>query len=454
MADRIIRLMDQEVQRNILGDRLSMYENDWDVLLEKELHKQFVTETAERIKLMLDTSMNIFRRIIRDICTVYKENAKRQLSTGDSERWDEINKSLQLDVILGEAHRLSKACTISFLHVRAIPGTEKLRVSIITPDQAHVETDGADPLMMKSFSYCVREKDKNGKEIEAWVYYDNKRMLFLNASGERIGNPFNDTVVTGENKYGLIPVVPFHCTHPVNTFFRVNWNKDAYRANMIIGVLNTYMNYLVKTQSFKQITLTGTNISEQVKNGILDPSFPLALDEGATAGTLDLNTQLGAIDAVIRGKVAAIANNYGISNENFTLTGQPASGFSLRVANRSLEEIRQADIPLCAEVEKALYKVIARINNSEFPGRNLPENAEIIFNPGEVEYPLTWEEQEKRWNFEFTNGIANAVDYLIYKDPQITREEAEKRLVALSQENSRLKPKLSLAETLLGGINA
>jgi hypothetical protein len=164
---------------------------------------------------------------------------------------------------------------------------------------------------------------------------------------------------------------------------------------------------------------------------------------------LDLNTQLAAVDAVIRGKVMAIANNYGISNENFTVSGQVASGFSLKVANHALERSGHPIFPLCADVESELYRVIARINNTELTGKSLPEDGEFTFNPGEVEFPATWDETERQWRFEIELGAANAIDYLVWKDPQITREAAEKKLSQINDENSRVGKKKSLLEELI-----
>jgi hypothetical protein len=335
-----------------------------------------------------------------------------------------------------------------------------LSLTLITPDKAHVETDEYEPTVMKSFSYQTKFKNpQTGEMMDGWVYYDNDQRLLLNSAGRETesyydtiedtfdfeGNPIAKTV----NKYGIIPVVPFHCCFPTDEFIDVGWSEDAYNASMVIGVLNTYMNYLVKTQSFKQIVISADQASEAVKNGILDPSFPLMLDKGDSAVVLDLNTQLAAINQVITSKIMAIAAMYGINEDN--LQGNKSSvrsGFSLKVSNQSLEEIRVADVPLCNEVELNLFNVIRTVNNVEFPTMQIPENLEMKWTPGEIEYPETWTDTEKKWGFEFAAGVSNAIDYIISKDPQISRVDAMKQLQNIAVENKLLQPVKSLAEII------
>jgi hypothetical protein len=213
-------------------------------------------------------------------------------------------------------------------------------------------------------------------------------------------------------------------------------------------VLNTYINYLVKTQSFKQIAFSGT-VGPDVLNAISDPLYPLVVPEGATAAVLDLNTQLAAIDQVIKGKVMAIANNYGISSENFSVTGTLASGYALKIANRSLEEIRTADREVARRVEDQLFVLTRLINNLEYP-EPIPEELALDWDPGEIEYPASQAEEQGHWNFEFDNGISNAIDYLIEENPDLTREEAMVKLEMIRDENKKLKPEPSVLETVFG----
>jgi hypothetical protein len=244
-------------------------------------------------------------------------------------------------------------------------------------------------------------------------------------------------------------VVPFFCTSPVLGFWDLNWNYDAVRANYIIGVLNTYVNYLVKTQSFKQVVFSG-QVGPAVLSAISDPLYPFLLPEGSTAATLDLNTQLSAIDEVIRGKIMAIANNYGISNENFTVTGTAASGYSLRVANRALEEIREFDKTVAWKCEHDLFDLIRLINNTS-GAEAIPEELELKWNPGEISYPPTMQEEQSRWEFEFKYGIRNQVDYLMKEDPELEREDAMEMLQQVKEENAQTKPGKSVLETIFGG---
>ncbi len=406
---------------------------------------------------MLDTSQNIFRRIVRETCTVYNGPVVRELIKptqidGKAEPVDvpvypERLRQMDFDWRLAEAQRIAKAAWVCFLRPRVLSETGEMRLDIITPDMAHVDLSADDPMKMVGFGYLVRGKDKTGAERECWVYYTDEEVLYLDGTGVEIENPFSDDLDV-ENPYGRIPVIPFFCTSPTIEFWDLHWNKDAVRANYIIGVLNTYINYLVKTQSFKQIAFGG-NVTAELMSAIADPLFPIVLPTGATAATLDLNTQLGAIDDVIKGKVMAIANNYGISNENFNITGSIASGYSLKVANRALEEIREQDKLVAQKVEVELFDLIRLINNTD-GDELIPEELELRWNPGEIEYPPSMQEEQSRWEFEFRNGITNAIDYLIGKDPELTREEAMEILQRVKDEAKELRPEKSVLDQVFG----
>jgi hypothetical protein len=279
------------------------------------------------------------------------------------------------------------------------------------------------------------------------VYYTADQIRYLDSTGREMENPFTDDLDT-TNPYGVIPVVPYFCAAPTDEFWDLNWNRDAVRANYIIGVLNTYMNYLVKTQSFKQVTFTGA-ISQDVLSAISDPLYPFVLPEGSTAATLDLNTQLEAIDSVIKGKVMAIANNYGISSENFNVSGSLASGYSLKIANRALEEIREADKLVAAKTEKELFGLMRLIANQDGLGP-ISEDLELKWNPGEISYPPSMAEEQSRWEFEFRNGLSNQIDYLLDDDPEMSREDAMVILQRVKDESQELKPEKSVLDTMFG----
>ena len=487
----VARLKDGQNQRETLEKRVRMYENDWDNILTTVVLSQFAPQTGADVVKMLDTSLNVFRRIIREICTVYKKPSKRTVRVGGVDkavpRYDQIVSTSRLDVVMAEAHRLSKAATCSFILVRAVPETDRLRYAILTPDRVWFKHHDDDPMKLLAFAYRTEyEKMEAGRliEKEVWVYYTDTLRLFLDSAGkELMTNPFTGDSMNAyevpetydeegntltsvmvnprENKYGCIPVVPFPAVFPVGDLIRENWNRDAFRANLTIGLYLTYEGYLVKTQSFKQIVLSGQNVGEDVKGNVLDPLNPLTLGPEAKAYTMDLNTNLAAIDSVIQGKVATIANQYGISMEQFRLTGTPASGFSLVVSNQALAAIREADIPLCQMVEQEIYRVTARVNNTELPTSLIPEpspeqmpdaQVSMYCDPGEVNFPKSWDEQQKQWQFEFDNAISNAIDYVIWKNDEATRESAKKQLLIVAAENAELQPAVDLSTALANSL--
>lgn len=439
---------------------MKMYRKDWKTELHEELKKQFHPITYEKIKEMADTSMNILNRVVNEICTVYKEPAKRTIdgiSDVEQESLDMLYASLDADQVLAEAHRYAKAATMSFIMPRAIPDENRIVLRLITPDNVYVETSSEDPTRMTLFAYASNVTVK-GKTEQVWNCYTKDERWFCDRGGKvldrsRLMRYFGERaeeMADTENKYEMIPVVAFPAAFQASEFWNENWNHDAYEGTLKIGMLWTNLSYLAKTQSFKQIVITADKISDETKNTILDPLMPLVMSSGGTATTLDLNTQLTQMYELIQGKIAGIANNYGISMSNFSLTTQPQSGFSLKIANQSLQDIRQYDIPLCQSVEKRLYKIIARIANVDDIA-SLPEDKEIRFNPGDVSWPEEWPTEKDRWMFEFENGISSPVDYLISRDPQKTREDAMAEIQKRQEEIKQLKPSVSPWSVLTGG---
>jgi hypothetical protein len=448
-----------------------MYDNDWVDLLRKEIKAQFHEKTYPNVVKMLDTSMNIFRRIVREICTVYREPGERKIkdaSENVQKDFEEFIGKMLIDQTMQVAHRYAKAATCSFILVRRVTNEERLILRVLTPDQVYVEVDADDPTKMTLFAYVADITDSKGKKKSIWTAYTDDERWFCDDAGriltqdkliEAFGAERAAEIIAAEfkNIYELIPAVAFPSEFQIRDFWNDNWNRDAADANKMIGLLTTYENYLVKTQSFKQIVLTVDEISESLKDGVLDPLFPIILKGQGQANTLDLNTALESIDQVIRGKVAGIANNYGISQENFTLTTQAASGFSLKIANQSLQDIRSSDIPLCSSIERALYRIIAKVAFVEDLG-TFPLDGIITFNPGEVSWPEEWTTEQSRWVFEFSNGISSPVDYVISRDPQKSRADALKEILENQAEIKKLKPTMSpwemIADQMTSGAAA
>jgi hypothetical protein len=42
-----------------------------------------------------------------------------------------------------------------------------------------------------------------------------------------------------------------------------------------------------------------------------------------------------------------------------------------------------------------------------------------------------------QWDFEFKNGLKSKVDYLIYHNPDLTIEQAEKLLINIQEQNKK-----------------
>lgn len=456
MAKKIIDPKTSLKARETYAKLKRMYRNNWKDDLDDRLKEQYdVPEIYRRFAKFKDVSVNIFRLIIRRICSVYKKPAVRELIKGEktvkSDIWNNWKKETNLDVIMQEAHRLSKACTTCYLHIRTSEKKEKIMLHVYTPDIIHVETDPEDNITPISISYMftVIDPKYKKKNTQYWVYYNNEHRYFLNQAGELLKkDPRTDESYSIENKYGIIPIIPFPAELPVVEFNNEHWNENAYEANTHIGITKTRMNVLIKWQTHKQMWIAG-QLEEKLKNATISEAAALFLDEGGQAGVIDLNSSaLESLMKIIQQNIITIGEEFGISPDQFVAQGNVQSGFALKIKSQSLEEIREADVPICSVVEKQLFKMIRIINNIDFKDQ-ISENLTLNFNPGEVTFPEPWVEEQQKWEFKFVLGVANAIDYLIKEDPDLTRKDAEKKLLEIRAETERIKPKKGLVEQLI-----
>ena len=446
MSEKIIDPKTSLNARETYTKLLRMYRNNWKDDLDDRLKKQYIPEVYDRFSPMKDVSVNIFRRIIRRICSVYKKPAARELVKGEGAResnsWEEWKTSSNLNVIMQEAHRLSKACTVCYLYIRASEEKERILLTVLTPDIVHVEVDPEDNVTPVSISYqfTITDPKHKKKNTQYWVYYTDDYRFFLNQAGEKLDkDPRTGEIYEQDNKYGIIPIVPFQAELPVVEYYNEHWNENAYECNMQIGLDKTRINNLIKFQTHKQIALSG-EVDEKVKKSVLGEAAALLLGQDGQASVLDLTSgSIDALDKHIHGNIMTIAEEFGISPDDFVAQGNVQSGFALKIKSQSLEEIREADIVICDMVEKQLFETFRIIHNTDFDN-SIPEDLMLSFNPGEINFPNPWPEEQAKWEFKFQHGVANEIDYLISEDPDLSRVDAEKKLIEIREETARIKP--------------
>lgn len=451
--NKIINVEESKSRRDYMRKLFDLYSNNCEKDVKHKLFEQYTTKNYDNIKKFIDKSLNTFREIIKQTSTVYKKPAQRQLLVNgnevDNDRYNQLLKDVYIDTVMAHAHKISKACTMCFLRVKYIEELDKIEIEIHTPDNVHIETETYSNKVMKSFSYSFINKNK-----EYWVYYTADKILYLNASGSLLDeNPLTDSIYKNENPYGFIPVIPFFVEAPIFDFFSPLLNADAYDAGIWVMIYQALLNRCSKYISFSQVWVKGAD-SEKLKNHNLDFSTLLDLGDDGEVGILKFDANaISILDTHIREKNMLVAMQYGISPSQFNMTGNVQSGYALRIEKEGLQEVRISDIPICTQTETSLFFILRFFNNYYYT-EQIPEDAILKFNPTEIEYPEPWDTEKTKWEFEMDKGISNQVDYMISKDPELTREEALAKLNLIKKENETINPKTTLDRIIDGRNNS
>ena len=119
-----------------------------------------------------------------------------------------------------------------------------------------------------------------------------------------------------------------------------------------------------------------------------------------------------------------VLSQRGVAPQNFLLTANPQSGYAMKLSNTQLLERRQDDIGLYRVYEKQLFE-IQRIIWNYHAGKKISDTAEFNIDFGEISFEPSIDETTRKWQFEFSNDLATAIDYIKSQNPDITDEQAE-----------------------------
>lgn len=419
------KLSNDSARRAQIEKRLNIYNDDWVSIIKAELDKQFSEKTREYIKLMPDDSVNIPKRIINDISLVYQREARRAYVHGEGENakedenYKKIISNIPIDIIMQEANRMTNLCNESLIYV--VP-RDNIEYDILTPDQVEIFQDPEDstkPLAILFYQTCVDTVDDT--TIIRKVYWDifgNHRIFDHNDQEiQKLENPYKDP----DNKdRTILPFVILHKSYPKCDIWDRTGGNDLFSAAVQVAVLLTDLNYSMKVNSFKQQWMTGIKKVDAAPEVVLDPLYPhMNPSTDGKFGVLDFTVdQMKALNVII-GKIGLIANNWGLSLDNFKLTVSARSGFALRVENFALEKVVIEQKKFYRHYENEIFKVTKIVNNTINIDKQIKEDGQFIVDFSELLFPLDPEENRKQWAFDMKLGAKNILQYIMETNPDI-----------------------------------
>ncbi len=416
-------------------DRLSLYMDDYEAIIQAEMEAIFSKDTYDKLKDKVNQSQNVLKRIINEISTIYKEEAKRTIEP-KSDRYDELKKELNLDLKMRRANRFTNLLNECLIKVDVRDG--KIVHDFITPHICSVIQDDKDPTKARAIIYQMTWVDTRYKTDIEYHYWDDDGNYFIFDKHWVIkeviydGNsPYKDKDRKGKF---ILPFVVFHRQEPLCNFWDQDSGRDLYNAATTIGVKMTLFDDYFHTASFKQIYMIG-DAAKMPQDQRKDPLTIMTVPpgEGAAIGTLDIQANLMDMKQAVMFGITSIMNNYGISSDQWTLSFTELSGVALRIRMQPLEEIRREQIPLYRDYERDLFEKTRMVNNawaSTMGWKKIPDKSTFAVDFGDVTFP---EDAMQRFGYRtklMQSGLISLGQYYQDFNPDIKdEEEAEKKII-------------------------
>ena len=442
--------------------RLDYYKGNQLHHLDAILNGQFAHPS--RLKLQKQFS-NIVRPIIDQVSMLYKRPPLRKLMRAGAEvdgpiadLYGDLQRNANMDAVMRTVNRYTNL--LQTVAVMAVWRNERVELDILTPDILNVVQDPKDPtkaaavIIEQAYGDSVALDDQANpygvrKLYIVWTPQDH---AVFNEQGTFMSELSNEERV---NPYGLIPAAFFRDDLALGEFWGEG-GDELVNAQEAINVKLTELNQLIKLQSFSIPVFVGDAPPEGIT---VDPSNFISIPLGDATGRgqpdfkfVSPDPKIGDLLGVIKEEVSRIAISYGISPEQFRLSGSPASGFALQVLNQRIDDKRENDAAIYRDAERDLFNAMRAVWNAHNPpARAIPEDVELTVDFTENEAPQDPAAEDARWLVRINNGIKSRADWLMAVDPDIkTKDEAIARLA----ENDAINAKTRRASDVSGMAKA
>jgi len=399
----------------------------------------------------IDDTNNLFRMVIEEISKVYDSGVTRTFDESEAIQEDMtiLYQDMGLDEILTQSNIYMNSFNDCLLQVGV--KEDDFNVKLRRPDNTIVVTN--DDLELEAV-YVYTGEDNN---LQTWYGYTNEDMFKVEVTrSEDVLNEDNlrypqDSMDTMNNTLGFIPFVSIHNGFRDDSFWQMYKGDDLVKGTIQVAIKLTFLNHLIKMQSFKQLVASGSNL-QQLDGAVIDPQTILFLEgQDTSITTLDLESNYKALWETIQSINNNIALNYKISPNMFRMTGSISSGFALKMENLRLDGFISKQQSRYKGIETRLFDMLKRVDDSLSLGKIKSDKVSVSFPINQ--YPMQESEELDNQEKEINLGLTNAVD-IIMEGKGITEDEAieeyEENIKYRNQSNEQLnKPTLPEDSTAL-----
>jgi hypothetical protein len=250
------------------------------------------------------------------------------------------------------------------------------------------------------------------------------------------------------------PFVFCHNSAREESFFDESTGNDLVEATKNIGIHKTFRNMMIPMQ-FKQIAVKmPMEDGKSLKNNQLKSPLHVFQSNGEMT-VLDWQSNIEALGREIQNYMFEIASTYGISQDQFKMTGNVQSGFALRISKERLLELREMQKKIWRKIEQDVFELTKEASNLYPDIKSIAGSSKFSIDFADyqvAEDPIVELDTFQR---KIELGVISLVDVVKKYNPDIDSEE---KAMEVLKKNNEIKRKIGdrfgLSNlTLKGGEN-
>jgi hypothetical protein len=385
--------------------------------------------SRETTRIIPKNHFNLTGKVLDLIATLYNGDVDRWLVNRHGEIDEKQTKLLQdlyedAEMETAAQEFYEKALFFNTVLVSPVWRRGSMQIDTYTPNFLTVRTDPDDYLSLRALWL-----DKEVESEDAAVYWDDRSHYIELRTGERIPVGNNTDM---KNIYGALPFEVLRIKKGSdfwgegqadlvenNIWYDIRENNNIF-VEMFQGLGVGLGINLGQRDEIQLKPNTIINV-ENVREGKVQPDLRFA----------STNAPLSELRESANDYYKKIGNSRGISGQAFSNEIITTSGVAKAYDNQELVNKRTKHRTVLKRFEKRFYEKFRMVYNYHARQENLPllkEGLKLHVDFIEPQKLITQDEELKRWDFELKNGLASPIDYLIYRNPDLTTEEAEKQL--------------------------
>jgi len=427
--------------------RYEMYNDNYRDQVISKLGQIYRAFAQLKLDVQINDNNNIYKQVVNAISNVYSFGVNRTFENDDVQ---ELYNQLRINKTMAQANRYVNAFNDVIIQVSWDFKKEQPKIMLRLPHQTEVEYSQGE---VKSVAYFVEMTDE---KTERWAYWSDEEHYYIdktNGNEKIVAVEDNEEMI---NPFGTLPFVFLHNGWRDESFWDKYTGDDLTGGTIDMAVHLTFLNHIIKTQSFKQLVGKGDNVGELLGQ-VLDPLSILTLTgQNTEIDVLDLQSNYEQLNRVAQDLANNIAVAYGVSPNQFRMTSQASSGFALQMENLKLDRFTQEQQQDFKVYEQELFAMLKVV--SDYYGKSIGEG-DMAVDFVEPNYPASQTEQLTIDQQAIDLGLTSSHKILMRENPDLSEEDArvdvDDNINARNEMLNKVKTGGSLTDTMTAlGINA